>query len=118
MGYLGGISVGVRRDLTPGSANPAARHQRLPKVLWFLLLGSGGPRPHAVAFMEQIAQGLFATPGGPVKLCAGAVRCMMVDQNLTGDHGRGREPARLQVPSIHLLHKQMLCKDLEEPVFL
>lgn len=118
MEYLGEISARVRRDLTPRSANPAARHQRLPKVLWFLLLRGSRPRPHPVAFMEQLAQGLSAPSGGPVKLCTGAVGWVMVDQNLTGDHGRGRELARLPVPSIHLFHKQMLCKDLEKPVFL
>lgn len=41
--------------------------------------------------MEQVTQGLFATPGGPEDLCAGAVGWVMVDQDLTGDHGGSRE---------------------------
>lgn len=41
--------------------------------------------------MEQISQGLFAAPGGSIDLCAGAAGWVMVDQNLTGDHGGGRE---------------------------
>lgn len=78
-------------DLTPRGADPAAGHQRLPEVLPFLLLRGGGPRPHPVAVTEQVRQGLSAAPGGFVSLCAGAVGCVMVDQNLTGDHGGGRE---------------------------
>ena len=45
--------------------------------------------------MEQISQGLFAAPGGSIDLCAGAAGWVagwvMVDQNLTGDHGGGGE---------------------------
>lgn len=99
----GGINARDGRDLTPRGANPAAGHQRLPEVLLFLLLRAGEPRPHPVAIMEQVSQGLSAAPGGFVNLCAAAVGWVMVDQNLTGDHGGGRElgwaPGSLQFVS-------------------
>lgn len=83
------VSAGLGGVLTPRSANPAARHHGLPAVRRSLLR-SGRPRPHPVALMEQVTQGLLATPGGPVNLSTGAAGWVMVDQNLTGDHGGSR----------------------------
>lgn len=98
-----GINAGAGRDLTPRGANPAAGHQRLPEALLFFLLRGGEPRPYPVAIMEQVPQGLSAAPGGFISHCAGAVGWVMVDQNLTGDHGGGRElgwaPGSLQFAS-------------------
>lgn len=81
----------VRKSLTPRSTNPAASHQGLPQVLWFFLLRSRWPGPHPVAFVEQIPQRLPASPAGSAHLSSGGTGWMMVHQNLTGDHGRGRE---------------------------
>lgn len=103
MGYFEGSTRQGRGDLTPRRANPAAGHQWLPEVLRVVLVRSCRPRPHPVALMEQIPQGFSAAAGGSVNPCAGTLGCVMVDQNLTGDHGGGRKlgwaPGPLQFTS-------------------
>lgn len=90
MEILGRMTV-VRKSLTPRSTNPVASHQWLPEVLWFFLLRSRWPGPHPVAFAEQIPQRLPTSPAGSAHLSSGGSGWVMVHQDFTGDHGRGRE---------------------------
>lgn len=65
--------------------------------------------------MEQITEGLFAAPGRSVNLCAGPLGWVMVDQNLTGDHGGGRElgwapgPLQFTACSCSAMTERSLC---------